>query len=308
MDQSLFARLPAELRLIIYEYALATGLFVSVRALNTRSQQDRRCSEIRLILEPTYHWGEDEDDFFSDCGEESDYRSIVNEDSDVDSGNVSDSDSGSLKTNPLALTSACRQVRREALPVFYAVNGIVLEGNENVHTAFPMLQMMLLSNWLRHIPHAQTGILRHIIISAPDQLFNPDKTIPAQALAQTIYQHYVEFASCFDTGRTQLSLDLGEYMEFSPTRADSLVPTRQVRTRFIMTPWTDLRQRVEAHIQASEARFQKSEADVLRWQWEGESIRRVRKTLEISERDARYVYGVLRHLVGIVEEVEGHTK
>lgn len=45
----------------------------------------------------------------------------------------------------------------------------------------------------------------------------------------------------------------------------------------------------------------------MRWQQSGKSVERAQKSLEGSEDDARYRYGVLRCLVEIVKGVEGRA-
>lgn len=46
----------------------------------------------------------------------------------------------------------------------------------------------------------------------------------------------------------------------------------------------------------------------MRWQRLGKSVERVRRALEGSEDDVRYMYEILRQFAELVEEGEGHTR
>lgn len=267
MDQSSFAQLPKELRLVIYEYAMSTDLAMSTR-LGISQPQDRQYSTQRLEFKP-----------------------------DPDLEAHSDRDSKETRASALALTSTCRQLRREALPVFYAVNGIHIESNEYISTTFPTLQMILLTHWLRQRP---SGFFRHITISVECQWEPLGKTTPSPILAQRIYSRYVEIASCFDASRTRLRLDLGDMWEPSPSPGlTGCVAWTPASNLFTMTPWTGLRRQVEAHVSETEGKSQLAKARVLGSDLSPEHKRSLVGVFEWYARSSREV---LRRLVELVEE------
>lgn len=319
MENSHLARLPKELRLIIYEYALSADFTISIRPYMSWSA-DRRYSTAKLEIEPypdaddSFDAGSDEDsDIESEPGASGDDDESSGTDSDyhICPRLASDSDDDSeaeplTRPSPMALTYTCRQIRTEALPIFYAINRISISDNDDLYTRYPALQTLLLSRWLRHIPDSQLGLsFRAITISIRCAWEHPTRSSPPHDVAQEIYERYVEIASCFNTSRTRLSLDLGDMWE--PSHAPGLLGTvawTPARNLFVMTPWTGLREQVETHVSQTEKGFQRAKGSRIAQSPRRPDPERQREHVANLEGYARNSREVLRRLVELVERDE----
>jgi len=308
MDNSYFARLPKELRLIIYEYALSIDFSVHISW-----SQDRRYPtaklEIALYPDPGPDSKQDSD-VDSEVNQDPDPNSDSNEDSDTDSDvgaicPVYDSDSDESldeddnvedrqPTNPLALTSTCRQIRLEALPLFYSVNSLSITSDARIHAEFPTLQAVLLRNWIRRQGDGKAGTYRRVTIAVRCM----DENVHASFdLAQDIYDRFSELACCFNPQTTRVSLDLGSYL----TPRGSAMPGGSMKWQavdrvFTMTPWTSLREQVDVCVGIVEGGFKAAKADQGTSQWEHvarleplarRSCQALRRLVELVDADER---------------------
>lgn len=261
MDCSPLARLPKELRLTIYEYALTQNFAISIRPFIWRSPNERY-QTVRLDIET------------------------------VD--NSSEPNAGPDLPYPLALPSTCRQLRREALPVFYSVNELSIISSPAVYSRSLLLQCALLRDWIRSLGDISTTSFRHVNISVRvPQAHSP------RVKAIEIYARYLELAVCFDANVTKIDLDLaGLWMPKITSESRGSLQWHAVRNVFTLTPWAGLQGQIDRRVDELEARLRALREALA-------SGRVVAKNSDrLAEREAQGCCELLRHLAEFVEKNE----